>query len=385
MWNRGERVRKIGIFLAILLVLSSLAGCGTDKTPAVSAPELLEPVSVQIDMAVAERGDMLEVVYKPNMDGSRGDVYDSRVQPYVEGVSFEVNGTLDELLAIQGDEVKKGQVLATLDSERIDAQINSLRDQINNLNTVGSYDDRQKTADIKIAQIELKMMQEAGASEEACRVKELDIELLQTQLKQDQEMRALEIQELNRQISKVSEGLGAMKLVAPFDGRIVWVKNSMLTYGSKYVSANDPVFYIADETRLSIETDYITDSVLNNVERIYALVNGQEYDLIYVPYGTADFAEMVRSNDLKTRFTFADATEELHGGEKAYIILVKNSRENVLTVPSNAVFEDNGLYFVKKIVDGQQKRVDVTVGLITDAKVEILSGLEEGDVVYAKE
>ena len=166
MWNRGERVRKIGIFLAILLVLSSLAGCGTEKTPAVSAPELLEPVSIQIDIAVAERGDMLEVVYKPNMDGTRGDVYDSRVQPYVEGVSFEVNGTLDELLAIQGDEVKKGQVLATLDSERIDAQINSLRDQINNLNTVGSYDDRQKTADIKIAQIELKMMQEAGASEE---------------------------------------------------------------------------------------------------------------------------------------------------------------------------------------------------------------------------
>jgi multidrug efflux pump subunit AcrA (membrane-fusion protein) len=69
----------------------------------------------------------------------------------------------------------------------------------------------------------------------------------------------------------------------------------------------------------------------------------------------------------------------------AYIIPVKNSRENVLTIPANALFQAYGVSYVKKIVDGEQQRVDVTVGLITDSKVEILSGLQEGDVVYAKE
>ena len=378
-------MKKYGLFLAAVLLISLFAGCGKENLPAASVPELLEPVGVQIDTAVVQYDDMIEVIYKSEPDGSRGEVYESRVLPYVEAVSFEVSGTLDELLAIQGDEVKKGQVLATLDPERINEQVGSLRDQINNLNTVGGYDDRQKTADIKIAQIELKMMRESGATEEACRVKELDIEILETQLKQAQEQRALEIRELERQISKISEGLGDIELTAPFDGRIVWTNNSMQTYGSKHVSANDPIFYIADDTRLSIESDYMSGHVLNNLERVYALVNGQEYELTYVPYTNEEFARMVRSGNLKTRFTFVGSTEDLQGGEMAYIIPVKNSRENVLTIPANALFQAYGVSYVKKIVDGEQQRVDVTVGLITDSKVEILSGLQEGDVVYAKE
>ena len=378
-------MKKYGLFLAAVLLISLFAGCGKENLPAASVPELLEPVGVQIDTAVVQYDDMIEVIYKAQPDGSRGEVYESRVLPYVEAVSFEVSGTLDKLLAIQGDEVKKGQVLAKLDPERINEQVGSLRDQINNLNTVGGYDDRQKTADIKIAQIELKMMRESGATEEACRVKELEIEILETQLKQAQEQRALEIRELERQISKISEGLGDIELTAPFDGRIVWTNNSMQTYGSKHVSANDPIFYIADDTRLSIESDYMSGHVLNNLERVYALVNGQEYELTYVPYTNEEFARMVRSGNLKTRFTFVGSTEDLQGGEMAYIIPVKNSRENVLTIPANALFQAYGVSYVKKIVDGEQQRVDVTVGLITDSKVEILSGLQEGDVVYAKE
>ena len=378
-------MKKYGLFLAAVLLTGLFAGCGKENLPAASVPELLEPVGVQIDTAVVQYDDMIEVIYKSEPDGSRGEVYESRVLPYVEAVSFEVSGTLDELLAIQGDEGKKGQVLAKLDPERINEQVGSLRDQINNLNTVGGYDDRQKTADIKIAQIELKMMRESGATEEACRVKELDIEILETQLKQAQEQRALEIRELERQISKISEGLGDIELTAPFDGRIVWTNNSMQTYGSKHVSANDPIFYIADDTRLSIESDYMSGHVLNNLERVYALVNGQEYELTYVPYTNEEFARMVRSGNLKTRFTFVGSTEDLQGGEMAYIIPVKNSRENVLTIPANALFQTYGVSYVKKIVDGEQQRVDVTVGLITDSKVEILSGLQEGDVVYAKE
>ena len=378
-------MKKYGLFLAAVLLTGLFAGCGKENLPAASVPELLEPVGVQIDTAVVQYDNMIEVIYKSEPDGSRGEVYESRVLPYVEAVSFEVSGTLDKLLVIQGDEVKKGQVLAKLDPERINEQVGSLRDQINNLNTVGGYDDRQKNADIKIAQIELKMMRESGATEEACRVKELDIEILETQLKQAQEQRALEIRELERQISKISEGLGDIELTAPFDGRIVWTNNSMQTYGSKHVSANDPIFYIADDTRLSIESDYMSGHVLNNLERVYALVNGQEYELTYVPYTNEEFARMVRSGNLKTRFTFVGSTEDLQGGEMAYIIPVKNSRENVLTIPANALFQAYGVSYVKKIVDGEQQRVDVTVGLITDSKVEILSGLQEGDVVYAKE
>lgn len=367
-----------------MLILSCLAGCGKQET-AVSAPELLEPVGVQVDTAVAQFSDMVEIVYQSNTDGSRGDVYEGKILPYVEPLYFEVSGTLDELKAAQGDEVKEGQVLATLDPEQLNERIANLRSQINNLNTVGAFDDRVKNADIKIAQIQLEMLKKDGASEEALRVKELDIQLLQTQLKQAREERSLQIQELERQIGNLSKGLTDLSLTAPFDGRIVYVDSMLQTYGNDHVSASEEVFYIADETRLRIETDYITERILESVERVYALIDGREYDLVYAPYDSAEFLEMVRSNQLKTRFTFADSTEELISGQKVYVILVKQSRENVLTIPTNALFEDSGVYFVKKIVDGQQVRTEVSVGLVTDAKAEILSGLQEGDVVYVKE
>jgi hypothetical protein len=40
-------------------------------------------------------------------------------------------------------------------------------------------------------------------------------------------------------------------------------------------------------------------------------------------------------------------------------------------------------YFVYKVVDGVQVRQNVQRGVYNDAEVQILSGLQEGDVVYA--
>ena len=56
--------------------------------------------------------------------------------------------------------------------------------------------------------------------------------------------------------------------------------------------------------------------------------------------------------------------------------------EDALIVPSSAVHFDYS-YYVYKIVDGVQVRQNVQKGVGNDAEVQILSGLQEGDVVYA--
>ena len=52
-------------------------------------------------------------------------------------------------------------------------------------------------------------------------------------------------------------------------------------------------------------------------------------------------------------------------------------------MPSSALHKDVGVSFVYKIVDGAQVRHAVQVGVANEAEVQILSGLEEGDLVYA--
>lgn len=61
-------------------------------------------------------------------------------------------------------------------------------------------------------------------------------------------------------------------------------------------------------------------------------------------------------------------------------ILIK-SKDNVLLVPSSAVQNEGGRSFVEVIKDGQQQFVLVETGLVSDTETEIVSGLEEGDLV----
>lgn len=375
-------MKRFVICLVVLVVLYSFTGCeGKSNNTALSVPELLEPVAVQIDTATVEIDDIIDVAYS----AESGDIYEGYVVPYVQELYFEVGGTLGEVYVIQGDEVKKGQVLATLDSEQLNEQIDSLEEQISYINTMGQYDERQIMADIQIAQEELEILKENNASEELCKVKQTDILLLQTLLEQAEEERELELSNLYRQLEELEADMKSLEIVAPFDGRIVHVNCNVQFYNVDSIQAFEPLLYIADETRLRLETEFIRESVINTAERIYAKINGKDYDLTYAPYDPTEYLELVRSGKIDTRFTFASPTEELASGQYAAIVIVAAYRENVLTIPANALYQDGKEWFVKKMVDGQQVRCDVEIGLVTAAKAEIVEGLQEGDVVYVKE
>ena len=58
-----------------------------------------------------------------------------------------------------------------------------------------------------------------------------------------------------------------------------------------------------------------------------------------------------------------------------------SSEPNALSMPREALHEQNGKYFVFKVVNNELKRVPVTIGSPNLTQVPILSGLEEGDLV----
>ncbi|HEY5540834.1 MAG TPA: efflux RND transporter periplasmic adaptor subunit [Coriobacteriia bacterium] len=52
-----------------------------------------------------------------------------------------------------------------------------------------------------------------------------------------------------------------------------------------------------------------------------------------------------------------------------------------LTIPVEALFNQNGQNFVYKVVNGKLQQTNITVGATTDTSVEVLQGLSDGDVV----
>ncbi len=77
-----------------------------------------------------------------------------------------------------------------------------------------------------------------------------------------------------------------------------------------------------------------------------------------------------------------DGTEDgLLPDTNVTVTVTIESEPNALSMPREALHEQNGRYFVYKVVGNQLKRVDVSIGSPNLTQVPIHSGLAEGDIV----
>ena len=75
--------------------------------------------------------------------------------------------------------------------------------------------------------------------------------------------------------------------------------------------------------------------------------------------------------------------EQLYGGMTADVIFVTEEKEDVLYVSRKAIVEENGkTYVYRKTALGGRELAEVETGITNGVDIEILSGLEEGDIIY---
>ena len=84
----------------------------------------------------------------------------------------------------------------------------------------------------------------------------------------------------------------------------------------------------------------------------------------------------------KSRIRFDSQSPLLVNGMSVQISIVTKTIPKTLFVPVEAVFEDSDRFFVYRGSLTGPKEVDVKIGESNDSFVQILEGLEEGDVVY---
>ena len=364
--------KHIACILA-LLILTGLTGCNKEElSSSRNIPQLLEPVGVRLDVARVQRSDVFTV-----------STYNGEMIPYVEELQFVVDGNLDEIKVELGEYVEKGQVLACLSEDTVQKRIEELDEEIVDITKLGEYNDRQMTADIEIAKIELVRMQESGDSRQACRLKEVDVQKLEKCLEQATELRQLDLEEKRRERSALEQRLGNNEMTAPFEGRVVYIRDME---SGDAVQSYTTIMCLADESRLCLETDFLSESTISIADKVYAKIGEKEYDLQYLPLDVSEYiTKVLNEEEIKTRFAVDAEAGELSSGQFAVIVVLHTYRENVLAVPVNALYQDASGRYVYKMTDGKRVRCDVTVGAISATKAEIVDGLEEGDMVYVKE
>lgn len=296
-------------------------------------------------------------------------------------------------IAYGDDEGVSGQAIAlqkaTLNYERAQASYNiTLRDIQNHATDVALL-----TQEIALAELEFEQFQETGknfALENAVAMAKLDVEILERGI--DISFRhAVERALLN--VEKLEKAISDAQIKAPFDGKLLSVR----VYEGREVQAYNAVVILADVSQMEVSADPSTETLKELGEGMPVTITfasrpgveiGGTISRLPYPYGGGGRVEDVgegQTPDKSTRITLDTSFEELNLeiGDRMQVLAVIERKEDVLWLPPQAIRKFENRRFVV-VQDGDvQRRVDVTIGVESEDRVEIEEGLTEGQIVMA--
>ena len=352
-------------------------------------------------------------------DVARSVVATGKIQPITKvEVKSKASGIVEKLYVDINNVVKKGQQLAQLDQQEIQAQVEAQRAQLASAEAnVGTYQANVEQDKVNAAAPDLPMykatldrnleMQKEGIVSRQV-LDDANKDYLAALTRRDsshaqigvdtaklKQARA-QVMQSQASLKQLEEQLSYTTIVAPMDGVILSrdveigdAVSSILVLGStatlimtegdinevyvqgKVDEADIAHVYMAQPARIKVES--FRDRAFNGkVTKIAPL--GVEKDNV---------------TTFEVRVSINNPGGELKANMTANAEILLDEHKGVLTVPENAVIYDNQKNASVEIPDKKQKegkrKVPVKVGLSNGSVTEILSGLKEGDQVVLQQ
>lgn len=259
------------------------------------------------------------------------------------------NKRIEQVLVKPGDPVRAGQVIAVIETDKLDTQI------------------RKK--EIEVRQAELKLIdqfrQETG---EDSLQRELDL--------LNYEILVADLAELNDQQRR-------SQLVAPFDGTIV----SFTKKAGDTVKAYEKVGVIADLNDLAVAAKFSSadlESIVPGMEAIVSINTAGTHQgkVARLPLNSSAGDDSLESYVIVELDAFPTG---LQSGTPLSVSVITERKENAVLIPPASLRTHAGRNYVQVVDEsGNKREVDVEVGLTTATAVEIISGLTPGQKVVGK-
>jgi multidrug efflux pump subunit AcrA (membrane-fusion protein) len=394
-------VRPFYHLVSGVAIAAILAGCAL--LPAVNTDRATDglPTPTPIPTAV--------VPVKPTYVVQRGELvsqleFSGRVSPQVEeDLFFRTDGRVRTVLAKRNDMVTEGQILAELEIEGLERELETgqlelerAQVRLEQAQSAHEYEVAVAQTNLEMAQLRLQSMQSGAAPDlTAIAIQEKEVELAQLEVDRLAEgidpLLASDVTRAELAVAKIQAEIAESQIIAPFDGRLLSIS---LTPGQA-VTAYGPVSTIADVSQLEVSADLVSNQMEDLSEGMPAVIfltsrpgvtlSGSVRQLPY-PYGSGGRGQTVEDMDKSTRVTIdASPTEEgFELGDLVRVTVELERKADVLWLPPQALRIFDGRRFAL-LQDGDvQRRVDVTVGIETPERVEIESGLEEGQTVVGQ-
>ena len=346
------------LFVALAL---ALAGCGEGQVISEATPTPF-PTPVRSTFTV-QRGD---ITVETKLNG--------RVVPLAShSVYFQIPGQVRDVYANVNDVVKEGQLLGELtEAQELRAKADETRRTI-----------RRAQIDLEIAQLTLEQYKSQGRSESEIKIQELQVELAQLRL--DEVLQSLGIDPDSPVLDELDAQVAQARAFAPADGTII----SAVTVG-RNVNPSTPAFVLGDPAQLEVIADINPSSGDQEVREMFegmsvTVIPDANVDVrltgtirqLPSPYGTGASDESVIHVEIES----PPSADTFQSGDKVTVIIQLASKEGVLWLPPDAIRSAGGRTFVIINSDSGPQRLDVEIGLQTRDMVEIVSGLEEDQVI----
>ncbi|MBQ8672933.1 MAG: efflux RND transporter periplasmic adaptor subunit [Bacteroides sp.] len=261
-------------------------------------------------------------------------------------LSFETSGKIIEINFEEGTFVKKGQLLAKVNDRPLQAQLKRLMSQL-------------KLAEDRVFRQNALLAKDAVSKEAYEQVK-------------------TELATLNADIDLVEANIQQTELRAPFDGIIGLRQVSVGTYASP----STIVAKLTKVTPLKVEFS-VPERYAGDVKVGAGLEFTLEGNL--TPFEAKVYARESKidpmTHTLTIRALYPNANGRVMPGRYASIRLNKDEIENAIAVPSEAIVPEMGKDKIFVYRSGKAQPVELTTGLRTEDRVQVLEGLQVGDTV----
>jgi macrolide-specific efflux system membrane fusion protein len=309
----------------------------------------------------------------------RGDItvqakLSGRVEPLaLHTVYFQINGQVREVYANVNDVVKEGQLLGELaEAQELRAKADETRRTI-----------RRAQIELEIAQLTLEQFKSQGRSANEVKIQELQVEL--AQMKLDETLESLGIDPNSPVLDELDAQVAQARVFAPADGTII----SAINVG-RNVTPETPAFVLGDPKQLEVLAALDASKGDAEVKEMFEgmpviIIPDADTDVkltgtirqLPSPYGTGASDE----GAIHVALDSPPSASTYQSGDKVTVVVQLASKEGALWLPPDAIRSAGGRTFVIINSDSGPKRVDVEIGLQTRDKIEIISGLEEGQIV----
>lgn len=168
-----------------------------------------------------------------------------------------------------------------------------------------------------------------------------------------------------------------------------YIKNRLVNQG-EFVSLGQPIVTVSENKKLQLRAEvpeqYFSELKSITDANFKLSYDNSTYKLADLGGRLLSFGKASSQNSFYVPVTFEfDNIGNIIPGSFSEIYLLSSPREDIISVPQSALTEEQGLYFVYIQLDAEgYKKQEVTLGQDNGDRIQILSGLKEGDKVVTK-